>query len=216
MKPVSFSWHLFDQIPIIGIMRNIPIDRISEVATVFADEGLTNLEITLNSPGAVELITKLSARFKGQINVGAGTVCTSLELDMAISAGAVFVVTPIVNEEIIQKCVLKGIPVFPGAYTPTEIHKATTFGASMVKVFPASTLGPRYIKELLGPFPQFKLLPTGGISLENMDDFLKAGAKGVGIGSHLFPIEIIREKRWEDLRKIFANARDVFSDKEGL
>jgi 2-dehydro-3-deoxyphosphogluconate aldolase/(4S)-4-hydroxy-2-oxoglutarate aldolase len=213
MKPVSFSWHLFDQIPIIGIMRNIPIDRISEVATVFADEGLTNLEITLNSPGAVELITKLSARFKGQINVGAGTVCTSLELDMAISAGAVFVVTPIVNEEIIQKCVLKGIPVFPGAYTPTEIHKATTFGASMVKVFPASTLGPRYIKELLGPFPQFKLLPTGGISLENMDDFLKAGAKGVGIGSHLFPIEIIREKRWEDLRKIFAQARDVFRNK---
>jgi 2-dehydro-3-deoxyphosphogluconate aldolase/(4S)-4-hydroxy-2-oxoglutarate aldolase len=213
MKPVSFSWHLFDQIPIIGIMRNIPIDRISEVATVFADEGLTNLEITLNSPGAVELITKLSARFKGQINVGAGTVCTSLELDMAISAGAVFVVTPIVNEEIIQKCVLKGIPVFPGAYTPTEIHKATTFGASMVKVFPASTLGPRYIKELLGPFPQFKLLPTGGISLENMDDFLKAGAKGVGIGSHLFPIEIIREKRWEDLRKIFAKARDVFRNK---
>jgi 2-dehydro-3-deoxyphosphogluconate aldolase/(4S)-4-hydroxy-2-oxoglutarate aldolase len=132
---------------------------------------------------------------------------------MAISAGAVFVVTPIVNEEIIQKCVLKGIPVFPGAYTPTEIHKATTFGASMVKVFPASTLGPRYIKELLGPFPQFKLLPTGGISLENMDDFLKAGAKGVGIGSHLFPIEIIREKRWEDLRKIFAKARDVFRNK---
>lgn len=210
MKPVSFSWHLFDQIPIIGIMRNIPADKISAVASVFADEGLTNLEITLNSPNAIELITKLSARFKGQINIGAGTVCTSIELDRALSAGAVFIVTPIVNEEIIQKCVLKGIPVFPGAYTPTEIYRANTFGASMVKVFPASTLGPRYIKELLGPFPNIKLLPTGGISLENMDDFMKAGAKGIGIGSHLFPTEIIREKRWGDLRKIFAKAREVF------
>jgi 2-dehydro-3-deoxyphosphogluconate aldolase/(4S)-4-hydroxy-2-oxoglutarate aldolase len=216
MKPVSFSWHLFDQIPIIGIMRNIPVDRISEVAAIFADEGLTNLEITLNSPNAVELITKLSARFKGQINVGAGTVCTSLELDMALSAGAAFIVTPIVNEEIIQKCVLKGIPVFPGAYTPTEIYKANSFGASMIKVFPASTLGPRYIKELLGPFPHFKLLPTGGISLENMDDFMKAGAKGIGIGSHLFPIEIIQQERWEDLRKIFARARDAFRNNQRL
>jgi len=216
LKPVSFSWHLFDQIPIIGIMRNIPVDSISEVASVFADEGLTNLEITLNSNNAIELITKLSARFKGHINVGAGTVCSSLELDLALSAGAAFIVTPIVNEEIIQKCVLKGIPVFPGAYTPTEIYRANSLGASMVKVFPASTLGPKYIKELLGPFPHFKLLPTGGISLENMGDFMKAGAKGVGIGSHLFPREIIQQQRWEDLRKIFANARDVFSDKERL
>jgi 2-dehydro-3-deoxyphosphogluconate aldolase/(4S)-4-hydroxy-2-oxoglutarate aldolase len=100
-----------------------------------------------------------------------------------------------------------GIPVFPGAYTPTEIYKANDSGASMVKVFPASKLGSGYIKELLGPFPHLKLLPTGGISLENMGDFMKAGAKGVGIGGHLFRREIIEQERWEDLRKIFAGAK---------
>jgi 2-dehydro-3-deoxyphosphogluconate aldolase / (4S)-4-hydroxy-2-oxoglutarate aldolase len=213
MKEPSFSWELFNQIPIIGIMRNLPPDKITKVASLFVEEALTNLEITLNSPNATELITELSDRFKGRINVGAGTVCTSLELDIALSAGAVFIVTPIVSEEIIQKCVLKGIPVFPGAYTPTEIYKANDLGASMVKVFPASKLGPEYIKELLGPFPQFKLLPTGGISLENMEDFIKAGAKGVGIGSHLFPAEIIQKERWEDLRKIFAKSRGCFRKK---
>jgi 2-dehydro-3-deoxyphosphogluconate aldolase / (4S)-4-hydroxy-2-oxoglutarate aldolase len=213
MKESSFFWDLFNQNPIIGIMRNLPPDRIRKVASLFAEEGLTNLEITLNSPNAIELINELSARFKGRINIGAGTVCTSVELDLALSADPVFIVTPIVNEEVIRKCVLKGIPVFPGAYTPTEIYRATNLGASMVKVFPASKLGPEYIKELLGPFPQFKLLPTGGISLENMEDFIKAGAKGVGIGSHLFPAEIIQKERWEDLRKIFAKSRGCFRKK---
>jgi len=207
MKELSFSWDLFNKVPIIAIMRNLPPDKITKVACLFAEEGLTNLEITVTSPNAIELIAELSARFKGQINVGAGTVCTSLELDMALSAGAGFIVTPIVSEVIIQKCVLMGIPVFPGAYTPTEIYKANDSGASMVKVFPASKLGSGYIKELLGPFPHLKLLPTGGISLENMGDFMKAGAKGVGIGGHLFRREIIEQERWEDLRKIFAGAK---------
>lgn len=210
MKKIAFSWEKFYQIPIIGIMRNLPAYKMSHVASLFAEEGLTNLEITLNSHRAIELIAELSAVFEGRINVGAGTVCTSLELDKALSAGASFIVTPIVNEDLIQKCVLNGIPVFPGAYTPTEIYKADSLGASMVKVFPASKLGPDYIKELLGPFPHFKLLPTGGVSLDNMNNFLKAGSKGLGIGSHLFPREIIQQQRWEDLRKIFAGAKGIW------
>jgi 2-dehydro-3-deoxyphosphogluconate aldolase/(4S)-4-hydroxy-2-oxoglutarate aldolase len=102
------------------------------------------------------------------------------------------------------------IPVFPGAYTPTEIYRAHVLGAAMIKVFPASALGPAYIRELSGPFPHFKLLPTGGISLENMDDYIKAGAKGLGIGSHLFPADIIGQERWQDLRQIFAKVREYF------
>jgi len=211
MKESSFSWELFNKIPVIGIMRNLPAGKIIHIATLFAEEGLTNLEITLNSPGAPELISELAGRFKNKINIGAGTVCTSEELEMALSAGAVFIVTPVVNEEIIQKCVSMAIPVFPGAYTPTEIYRAHVLGAAMIKVFPASALGPAYIRELSGPFPHFKLLPTGGISLENMDDFIKAGAKGLGIGSHLFPANIIQQERWDDLRQIFAKVRGYYA-----
>ena len=199
-----FSWDLFRQVPIIGIMRNLPQDKMIDVASLFADGGFTNLEIALNSPNAIECISELSSRFSQRINVGAGTVCTCEQLEMALSAGAGFIVTPVVNEEIIRKCVLQKIPVFPGAYTPTEIYKADALGASMVKIFPASQLGPRYIKELLAPFPQVKLLPTGGISLENMRSFMEAGAKGLGIGSHLFPKEIIQQGKWEDLKRLFA------------
>ncbi|MGN6540166.1 MAG: bifunctional 4-hydroxy-2-oxoglutarate aldolase/2-dehydro-3-deoxy-phosphogluconate aldolase, partial [Ginsengibacter sp.] len=192
-------------------MRNLPAGRVIQIASLFAEAGLTNLEITLNSPGAPELISELAKLFKDKINIGAGTVCSLAELDTALSAGAAFIVTPVVNEEIIQKCVSMAIPVFPGAYTPTEIYRAHVLGAAMVKVFPASALGPAYIRELSGPFPHFKLLPTGGISLENMDDYIKAGAKGLGIGSHLFPAELIQQERWYDLRQIFAKVKAYYS-----
>jgi len=211
MKKASFSWELFNKIPIIGIMRNLAAGRIIQIASLFAEAGLTNLEITLNSPGAPELIRELAKVFKDKINIGAGTVCSLGELDTALSAGAAFIVTPVVNEEIIQKCVSMAIPVFPGAYTPTEIYRAHVLGAAMVKVFPASALGPAYIRELSGPFPHFKLLPTGGISVENMEDYIKAGAKGLGIGSHLFPAELIQQERWYDLRQIFAKVKAYYS-----
>src|SRR5690606_18081736 len=105
----------------------------------------------------------------------------------ALDAGAQFVVTPITDEEVISACVERDIPIFPGAYTPTEIYKAWSLGASMVKVFPASKLGPDYIKEVLAPLQQIHLMPTGGVGLENMEAFYKAGAKGFGIGSQLIP-----------------------------
>lgn len=213
MKKASFSWELFNKIPIIGIMRNLPAGRIIQIASLFAEAGLTNLEITLNSPGAPELIRELAKVFKDKINIGAGTVCSLGELDTALSAGAAFIVTPVVNEEIIQKCVSMAIPVFPGAFTPTEIYRAHVLGAAMIKVFPASALGPAYISELSGPFPHFKLLPTGGISLENMDDYIKAGAKGLGIGSHLFPAELIQQERWNDLRQIFAKVKAYYDNR---
>jgi 2-dehydro-3-deoxyphosphogluconate aldolase/(4S)-4-hydroxy-2-oxoglutarate aldolase len=213
MKKPSFSWELFNKIPVIGIMRNLPADKVIHIASIFAQEGLTNLEITLNSPQATELITELTSFFKDKINIGAGTVCSLVELETALSAGAAFIVTPVLNEEIIQKCVSVAVPVFPGAYTPTEIYRAHVLGAAMIKVFPASALGPAYIRELSGPFPDFKLLPTGGITLENMDDFVKAGAKGLGIGSHLFPANIIQHERWDDLRQIFAKVRGHYANR---
>lgn len=204
MVNTSFSWDLFNKIPIIGIMRNLPSERMVTVTSLFEKSGFTNLEITLNSPKAFESIAELSKSFGNKINVGAGTVCSIEQLDLALSAGASFIVTPIVNEEIIRKCNFLKVPVFPGAFTPTEIYKADALGAAMVKVFPASQLGPQYMKELLAPFPQIKLLPTGGISIKNMRAFMDAGAKGLGIGSQLFPMEIIQQGKWEELKRLFA------------
>ncbi len=198
-----FSWELFEKMPFVGIMRNIPVRHMDTIAEIYAGAGLTNLEITMNSDGAADAIARLSKAFAGRLNIGAGTVCTSGDLEIALEAGASFIVTPVIQEEVIQACVARSVPIFPGAYTPSEIYKAWTLGASMVKVFPATRLGPGYIKEVLAPLNQIKLLPTGGVDPENFTDFLKAGAKGFGMGSHLFPKHLIGQEDWEALRVLY-------------
>ena len=185
--------------PIIGIMRNVSQSLTASIAGVFYESGLTNLEITMNSDGAEDNIALLSKLYSGKLNFGAGTVCTMGDLERAIDAGANYIVTPVVNDEVIIACAAQKIPVFPGAYTPTEIFKAWNLGATMVKVFPATSLGTGFIKEVLGPLSHVKLVPTGGITTGNFTDYLAAGAKAVGIGSHLFPKDIIEQEDWAAL-----------------
>jgi 2-dehydro-3-deoxyphosphogluconate aldolase/(4S)-4-hydroxy-2-oxoglutarate aldolase len=195
----SFSWELLEKMPIVGILRNFPANKMGKLSDCYARAGLTTLEITMNSEGATQSIASLVKSFQGQLNVGAGTVCTLEDLDKALEAGAQFIVTPIVDESVINRCVSQNIPVFPGAYTPTEIYKAWSLGAGMVKVFPASKLGPDYIREVLAPLDHIKLMPTGGVSLDNLRDFMKAGAKGFGVGSQLVPRDLVEKNDWETL-----------------
>jgi 2-dehydro-3-deoxyphosphogluconate aldolase/(4S)-4-hydroxy-2-oxoglutarate aldolase len=198
-----FSEERFNKVPIVGIMRNMPRQHTEAVVNCYVAAGFTTLEITMNSEGAVETIEWLVKNYGDRLNIGAGTVCDLKDLEKALVAGAGFIVTPILNEEVIKACVEKNIPIFPGAFTPTEIYKAWRLGASMVKVFPASKLGPEFIKELLAPLNYLKLLPTGGINLQNFREYFKAGARGVGIGSGLFPAELINNGRWEDLKQLY-------------
>lgn len=200
----KFSWEFFNQMPVIGIMRNIPQQYIEKIAQAYHGAGLTCLEVTMNSTGAEEIIASLVKSYGNKLNIGAGTVCTMNDLERALNAGAQFVVTPIVNEDVIRACADQKIPVFPGAYTPTEIYKAWSAGATMVKVFPATALGTGYIREVLGPLNQISLVPTGGINLENFTEYLAAGAKAVGIGSHLFPKNIIESEDWSKLQETYA------------
>lgn len=194
MSQSAFSWELFRQTPIVGIMRHLLPDDVSYLLPIYQQAGLTTIEVTMNTPGAEVILQNALRQFPTGLNIGAGTVCTEDDLDRALSAGAQFIVTPILRKKIIRACVDRGVPIFPGAFTPSEIYKAWSLGASMVKVFPTTTLGPSYITDVKAPLPQLKLLPTGGITTSNMNDFLRAGADGLGIGSHLFDKTLIREK----------------------
>jgi len=199
----QFSWSLFDAMPIVGIVRHFTMEEWINLLPIFFEEGFTNIEVTLNTPGAAKMIEHARVEFGNAINIGAGTVCTLEDYALAIAAGASFIVTPIVVKEVIEKAVESGVPIFPGAFTPTEIYTAWNLGASMIKVFPASSLGPDFIKSVKAPLPNIKLMPTGGIGLDNMKAYKNAGADGLGIGSPIFPTALIQLKNENNMRKHF-------------
>jgi 2-dehydro-3-deoxyphosphogluconate aldolase/(4S)-4-hydroxy-2-oxoglutarate aldolase len=203
MAQPAFSWDLFSKAPLIGIIRGLSADVVHQLLPIYREAGLTTIEITMNTPGVETMIQQALATTGDGLNIGAGTVCTPEDLDRALDAGAQFIVTPIVNKKVIKACVKRNVPIFPGAFTPSEIYKAWSLGASMVKVYPATTLGPDYINDIKAPMNQVKLMPTGGISLDNMAAYFKAGANGVGIGSHLFDKMLIQQKNWPALKEHF-------------
>lgn len=184
------------ELPLIGIVRGLNVDRLQPLIEAVIRGGLRNLEITMNSPGATDQIKKTVQRAGAQLNVGAGTVTSIPLLDEALKSGARFIVTPVVNRGVIRECVQRGVPVFPGASSPTEIFEAWELGAAMVKIFPAETTGVTYIRALKGPFPEIKLLPTGGVDLQTGPEFLRAGAAGLGVGSPLFDKNRIEAEDW--------------------
>lgn len=203
MSQHPFYLPLFAQCPVVGIVRNISADDVATILPLYIDSGLTTIEITMNTPEAGTMIREAISRYPTQLNVGAGTVRTIADLDEALHAGAQFIVTPTLNEAVVLRCVELGVPIFPGAFTPTEIERAWALGATMVKVYPAGVLGPDYIRDLRAPLNDVKLLPTGGISLENLTAFIKAGADGVGMGGQLFDKQMIQQKDWHGLSRHF-------------
>jgi 2-dehydro-3-deoxyphosphogluconate aldolase/(4S)-4-hydroxy-2-oxoglutarate aldolase len=199
-----FSWELFDKMPVIGIIRGLSVDEIDFVLPIYKQAGFTTIEITLNTPEALSVISSLANQYNGELNVGAGTVCTLDDLTDAVNAGANFIVTPIFKAEVVKKCVSMEVPIFPGAFSPTEIYEAWELGASMVKLYPASVVGPAYVSAVLAPLNKVKLMPTGGIHLSNMLAFMKAGATSLGIGSELFDKKIIQKRDSEAMLNHFT------------
>jgi 2-dehydro-3-deoxyphosphogluconate aldolase/(4S)-4-hydroxy-2-oxoglutarate aldolase len=188
---------------VVGIIRGMSMQEVMDILPLYVNAGFTTIEFTLNTADVVSIIQAAQLQYNGKLNIGAGTVCDMNDLDKALKAGAQFIVAPIVNEEVIRACVDLSIPVFPGAYTATEIYKAWSLGAEMVKVFPATSLGPAYIKDIKAPFNQIKLMPVGGIDLQNCLDFMKVGSDGLGVGSQLFNKKMIQEKNWAQLTEQF-------------
>ncbi|MDA7915661.1 bifunctional 4-hydroxy-2-oxoglutarate aldolase/2-dehydro-3-deoxy-phosphogluconate aldolase [Verrucomicrobia bacterium] len=194
---MSFQTDLFHSFPIVGILRGCADDLISPLTTACADAGLANLEITMNTPNATGQIRAATVAANGRMNIGAGTVTSAELLDKALEAGASYIITPDVNLEVMELCLEHNVPVFPGAFTPTEIHQAWQLGAFAVKLFPANVLGPEFVKSLRGPFADIPLMATGGVGLENIEDYLKAGTNAFGIGSPLFQKDRIESKDWD-------------------
>ncbi|MGM7723883.1 bifunctional 4-hydroxy-2-oxoglutarate aldolase/2-dehydro-3-deoxy-phosphogluconate aldolase [Metabacillus sp. Hm71] len=169
---------------IVAIIRGANPEDVIKIAKALHEGGVKILEITMNSPRALSVIGEVSDELGDQVLVGAGTVLDSETARSAILAGAKFILSPTVDIETIKVTKRYGAVSIPGAFTPTEILSAYENGGDIIKVFPA-TLGPGFIKDIRGPLPQIPLLPTGGVDLGNIQEFMKAGAVGCGIGSAL-------------------------------
>jgi 2-dehydro-3-deoxyphosphogluconate aldolase/(4S)-4-hydroxy-2-oxoglutarate aldolase len=174
---------------LIAILRRIePQARLLELVMSLADDGVRVFEVTFDAPSAADDLVAVREQLDpvaGDAVVGAGTIRTLEALDRAVDAGAAFVVGPDLEPAVVDRALERGVPVIPGAYSPTEIAQAWDRGATFVKLFPASSLGPTHVRELRGPFPDIELIATGGIDAASARAFLDAGCVAVGVGSAL-------------------------------
>lgn len=185
---------------VVAIIRIAEGSMLQAVATALMDGGVTAIEVTMTVPRAVDLIAELARTVPAGVTVGAGTVLDAATAHDVIAAGARFVVSPIFKAELIEACHTHDVPVMPGCFTPTEIYTAWSAGADVVKVFPSTALGPTFFKDVRGPLPQVRLMPTGGVTAENAGDWIRAGAVAVGVGSALVDQASVNERRFDRIR----------------
>jgi 2-dehydro-3-deoxyphosphogluconate aldolase / (4S)-4-hydroxy-2-oxoglutarate aldolase len=187
----------------IGVVAVVRLDDAAagaEVARALADGGVKAIEVTMTVPNAVRLIADLSASLGDDILVGAGTVVDAGTAREVIAAGARFVVGPVFRPAVIDACHEHDVPMMPGCFSPTEILAAWDAGADVIKVFPATALGPTFFKDVRGPLPHVKLMPTGGVTLANAGEWIRAGAVAIGAGTSLVDRRAVAERRFDSIR----------------
>lgn len=184
---------------VIAVLRAKSSAELIDVSNALYAGGVTAIEVTMTTPGALDVIKGVSAELGDKVVVGVGSVLDPETARAAILAGANYVVAPTLNEEVVRLTKRYGKVCIPGAFTPTEVLRAWDSGADAVKVFPTSSVGPQYIKDLKGPLPQIPLVPTGGVSVETCGDFIRAGAIAVGAGSALVNPKAVAAKDWATL-----------------
>jgi len=182
---------------IVAVIRASSSAELMDVIAALKAGGVRAIEVTMTTPNALDVIKATSERFGSDVLVGVGSVLDAETARMAILAGAQFVVGPILNLDMIRLCNRYDKVVVPGAFTPTEILTAWEAGADVVKVFPATKLGPSFFKDVLGPLPQVRLTPTGGVTIETAPEFIKAGAVFVGAGTALVDKKAVAERRFD-------------------
>jgi 2-dehydro-3-deoxyphosphogluconate aldolase/(4S)-4-hydroxy-2-oxoglutarate aldolase len=186
---------------VVAIMRAKSSDQLLVAAEAVLAGGINAIEVTMTTPGALEVVMKAAEKLGDEVLFGVGSVLDSVTARAAILAGADYVVCPTLNIGTIEVCKRYSVPVLPGAYTPTEILTAWEAGASLVKVFPASVGGPDYIKAVKGPLPQIRLAAVGGITIENTADFFRAGVELIGVGGELVNQKLLDARDFGEITK---------------
>ncbi len=187
---------------IVAILRAPSSEQLANVARALFEGGIDVIEVTFTVPNALEILAALKKDLGSRVLLGAGTVLDPETARAALLAGAEFLVSPSLNPDVIRLCNRYDKLVMPGAFTPTEILAAWEAGAEIIKVFPSDAVGPSYLKALKGPFPQIRLMPTGGVNLQTLPEFIKAGACAVGVGSSLVEPQAIRDGKFDRLREL--------------
>jgi 2-dehydro-3-deoxyphosphogluconate aldolase/(4S)-4-hydroxy-2-oxoglutarate aldolase len=193
----------------VAVLRIKEPEKLKNVIEALYAGGISVIEITMTVPGAIQLIEKMSNELDKNILIGVGSVLNAKVAEDAIRAGSKFVVSPIFKKEIIDIAHKYDVASMPGCFTPTEIQTAYEAGADVVKVFPADVLGMEFFKGILAPMPHLKLMPTGGVSLTNAGDWIKAGACAVGIGSALLDKESVEQGNY---LKLTQNAQIIMDN----
>jgi 2-dehydro-3-deoxyphosphogluconate aldolase/(4S)-4-hydroxy-2-oxoglutarate aldolase len=195
-----------ERLGVVAVIRMKDPAKLRAVVDALSAGGVRALEVTMTVPRAIELIRELAPALPDGFLLGAGTVTDVETARAVIDAGARFVVGPVFRPDVIRACHERDVPAMPGCFSPTEILTAHECGADIVKVFPATMLGPQFLKDVRAPLPQVKLMPTGGVTLDNAGDWIRAGAVAVGVGSALLDAEAIQNGKFDVLT---ANATRV-------
>lgn len=187
---------------IVAIVRLDDLSIARDLTSALVEGGIRAIEFTLTNPDAVATIGDIRQNVDNSVAIGAGSVITVEQVKAVAAVGAQFIVSPVTKPDVIQACVDLDLPTMPGALTPTEIQLAWELGASVVKVFPAHQFSVGYIKDVRAPLPHLRLMPTGGVTVDNIRDYLNAGAFGVGVGSSLVNKDSVANHDWAALTQL--------------
>ena len=187
---------------IVAVVRKVDPNKVNQLVGTLIAGGVSGIEITMDSEKALEKINELKGIYGKRAIIGAGTVLNKKQAQEAIAAGAEFIFAPTLDRETIEYTKQEGKIMIPGAFTPTEIYQGYLFGADAIKVFPASIVGPKFIKDVKGPLSKIPLMPTGGISLDNIQSYFKVGCIAAGVGGSLVNNKLIEENKWEELEDL--------------
>lgn len=197
---------------IVAVVRGQSSARIHSAINAALEGGINVIEVTFTVPNALEIIRQLASSVGDNVILGAGTVLTAEMAEDAITAGAQFVVSPNTSIPVIEVAKTHEVPVFPGALTPTEVVVAWQAGADIVKIFPANVMGPAYLKDLHGPLPQVKFMPTGGVNLDTARAYLENGAVALGVGGDLINKQLMEEGRFSEITERARKFKEIISD----
>lgn len=199
--------------PILAILRNVPTEKVLDYAGAVMAGGIRFFEVALNSKDALEQIALLKKHYGDRAHIGAGTAITVERAKAAVEAGAEFLLAPSTDEDVLAWCRDNGVSIMPGALTPSDVSKCLRYGFPVIKLFPAGDMPKNYINSLKGPFDDTDYVAIGGVSRENMADFLAQGYIGVGMGSNVIPKEMVERNDWNAAAEYVAQTVKMLGGK---